>query len=120
MRGRPAVFLDVETRSFFLFGLSFNAQDTWLLFFLLAGFFFALVFATALLGRAWCGWACPQTVFLEGIFRHIERLVGGTREQRMKGIPAPSGWSSTCSTCSPPCWWPASSATSSRCRSSSR
>jgi len=87
VRGRPAVFLDVETRSFFLFGLSFNAQDTWLLFFLLAGFFFALVFATALLGRAWCGWACPQTVFLEGIFRPIERLVGGTREQRMKGIP---------------------------------
>jgi cytochrome c oxidase accessory protein FixG len=39
---------------------------------------------TALLGRAWCGWACPQTVFLEGVFRRVERLIEGSREDRLR------------------------------------
>ncbi len=77
--GHPAVFLDVERRSFFLFGATFNAQDIWLLFFAVSGFAFGLLYVTALLGRVWCGWACPQTVFIEGIFRPIERLVNGPR-----------------------------------------
>jgi cytochrome c oxidase accessory protein FixG len=42
------------------------------------------VYATALLGRAWCGWACPQTVFLEGVYRRVERLIEGPRESRLK------------------------------------
>lgn len=77
--GHPAVFLDVDRRSFYLFGATFNAQDLWLLFFLVTGFGFALVVLTALLGRVWCGWACPQTVFIEALFRPIERLVNGPR-----------------------------------------
>jgi cytochrome c oxidase accessory protein FixG len=84
LRGHPALFLDVDDRQFFLFGASFNAQDTWMLFFVLTGIGFGLVYATALAGRVWCGWACPQTVFLEGIFRPIERLVEGPREKRMR------------------------------------
>ncbi len=91
IRGNPAVFLDVETREFFLFGATFNAQDTWLLFFLLTGVGFSLVYATALAGRVWCGWACPQTVFLEGVFRRIERLVEGPREKRIRRNAGP--WS---------------------------
>ena len=47
--------------------------------FLLAGFAFGLVFVTALAGRVWCGWACPQTVFLEGVYRPIERWIEGPR-----------------------------------------
>jgi cytochrome c oxidase accessory protein FixG len=82
--GNPALFLDVEYRRFFVFGATFNAQDLWLLFFLLTGVVFGLVYSTALLGRVWCGWACPQTVFLEGLFRPIERLVNGSRTERMK------------------------------------
>ncbi|CAN5289149.1 cytochrome c oxidase accessory protein CcoG [soil metagenome] len=82
--GHPAVFLDVEHRRFHLFGGVFNSQDTPLLFFLLTGLGFTLVFVTALFGRVWCGWACPQTVFLEGVFRRLERLIEGPREQRMK------------------------------------
>jgi cytochrome c oxidase accessory protein FixG len=78
------VFLDVDSREFFLFGATFNAQDTWMLFFVLTGIGFGLVFATAVAGRVWCGWACPQTVFLEGIFRRIERLIEGPREKRMR------------------------------------
>ena len=82
--GAPAVFLDDDARRFFLFGATFNAQDTWLLFFLLSGVGFGLVYVTALLGRAWCGWACPQTVFLEGVYRRIERLIEGPREKHLR------------------------------------
>jgi cytochrome c oxidase accessory protein FixG len=68
---------------------TFNAQDIWLVFFLLTGFGFLLALATSLLGRVWCGYACPQTVFLEGMFRPIERLIEGNRDQRMRLDKAP-------------------------------
>ncbi len=84
IKGHPAVFLDIEKRQFFLFGLTYNAQDVWLLFFALSGVAFGLVYATALLGRVWCGWACPQTVFLEAIFRPIERLFNGPRNVALR------------------------------------
>lgn len=87
--GHPAVFLDVEARRFYLFGQTFNSQDIWLVFFLLTGTAFGLVYVTAVAGRVWCGWACPQTVFLEGIFRPIERLIGGPREVRMRRDAGP-------------------------------
>ena len=82
--GHPAVFVDVDTRRFFLFGATFNAQDGWLLFFPLSAFGFTLVVLTALLGRVWCGWACPQTVFLEGIYRRIERWIEGSHDERRR------------------------------------
>lgn len=87
--GRPALFLDVPARRFFLFGTAYNAQDFWLAFFLASGLLFALLFVTAVLGRVWCGWACPQTVFLEGVFRPIERLVEGPRNERMRRNAGP-------------------------------
>jgi cytochrome c oxidase accessory protein FixG len=87
--GHPAVFLDFEQRSFYLFGATFNAQDAWLVFFLLTGMGFALIVATALWGRVWCGYACPQTVFLEGLFRPIERLIEGSRSERLRRNAAP-------------------------------
>ncbi|MBX3232463.1 MAG: cytochrome c oxidase accessory protein CcoG [Labilithrix sp.] len=86
--GHPAVFLDVERRVFYLFGATFNAQDLWLAFFLLSGFGFGLLCVTALLGRAWCGWACPQTVFTEAVFRPIERLVNGPRNEALRRASA--------------------------------
>ena len=82
--GHPAVFVDIDARELYLFGATFNAQDTWLLFFLMTGLGFGLVYATALAGRVWCGWACPQTVFLEGIYRRVERWIEGPREKRMR------------------------------------
>ncbi|MBX3260490.1 MAG: cytochrome c oxidase accessory protein CcoG [Labilithrix sp.] len=88
--GHPAVFLDVDRRRFFLFGATFNAQDIWLLFFAVTGFGFGLVVLTALLGRAWCGWACPQTVFVEGVFRPIERLVNGPRNAALERAKGPT------------------------------
>jgi cytochrome c oxidase accessory protein FixG len=82
--GRPAVLLDLAARRFYLFGALFNAQDVWLIFFLLSGIGFALVAVTTVLGRVWCGYACPQTVYLEGVFRPIQRLIEGSREKRMR------------------------------------
>ncbi len=82
--GNPALFLDVQRRQFFLFGLTFNAQDGWLLFFVFSGVGLGVVLITVLIGRVWCGWACPQTVFMEGMFRRIERLVEGPRGQRIR------------------------------------
>jgi cytochrome c oxidase accessory protein FixG len=87
--GHPAVFLDLQHRAFHLFGATFNAQDFWLVFFLLSGIGFALIFVTTLFGRVWCGYACPQTVFLEGMFRRAERLIEGPRNQRLKRDQGP-------------------------------
>jgi cytochrome c oxidase accessory protein FixG len=82
--GRPLVFLDVERGQFFLLGGSFGVQDIHLLFFVLTGLGFALVVTTAVVGRAFCGFACPQTVFLEGVFRPLERLTEGPRAARLR------------------------------------
>lgn len=91
INNRPAVFLDIEHRQFALFGATFNAQDSWLIFFVITGLGFLLALVTAVAGRVWCGWACPQTVFLDGVFRRIERLIEGPREKRIRNDAAP--WS---------------------------
>lgn len=82
--GHPAVFLDVINRRFHLFGLSFAAQDLWMAFFLITGLGFSLFFVTSIFGRIWCGWACPHSVFLEQIYRPIERLIEGDATARRK------------------------------------
>ncbi|HNC24728.1 MAG TPA: cytochrome c oxidase accessory protein CcoG [Opitutaceae bacterium] len=87
--GYPAVFLDVAERRFHLFGLTLAAQDMWLLFFVITGLGFSLFFITALLGRIWCGWACPHTVFLDHVYRRIERLIDGDAVQRRQLDEAP-------------------------------
>ncbi|MEY4940159.1 MAG: hypothetical protein RIQ93_1894, partial [Verrucomicrobiota bacterium] len=89
INGYPAVFLDVADRRFHLFGITLAAQDLWLLFFLITGVGFSLFFVTALLGRIWCGWACPQTVFLDHVYRRIERWIEGDAVQRRALAAAP-------------------------------
>ena len=91
INGNPAVFLDVEHRMFHLFGLTLVAQDLWVLFFALSGLGFSLFFATSLLGRIWCGWACPYTVFLDHVYRRIERWSEGDAPARRALDQAP--WS---------------------------
>lgn len=92
INGYPAVFLDVARLRFHLFGLTLAAQDLWLLFFGFTGVGFSLFFVTALLGRIWCGWACPQTVFLEHVYRPIERLIEGDAVARRALDAAPWSW----------------------------
>lgn len=89
VNGHPAVFLDVVNRRFHLFGVTLAAQDMWLLFFFVSGLAFLLFFITAFLGRVWCGWACPQTVFLEHVFRRVERWIEGNATARKRLDAAP-------------------------------
>ena len=83
INGSPAVFMDVLQRQFHFFGLTFLVQDMWLGFFLLTGLGFGLFYITALIGRIWCGWACPQTVFLD-VARRIERWFEGDAPARRR------------------------------------
>lgn len=89
--GHPAIFIDIMNGQFHLFGITLVAQDLWLLFFVITGVGFTLFYITALFGRLWCGWACPQTVFLEHVFRRIERLIEGDAPNRRRLDAAPWG-----------------------------
>lgn len=82
--GYPAVYLDTDAMRFHFFGLTFVSHDIWLGFFLITGLGFGLFYLTSLLGRIWCGWACPQTVFLEHIYRRIERWIEGDAPKRRR------------------------------------
>ncbi|MBT7893261.1 MAG: cytochrome c oxidase accessory protein CcoG, partial [Deltaproteobacteria bacterium] len=84
INGLPVIQLNIPDRQFVLFGSIFWPQDVqYLVFiFILAGLF--LFFITALLGRVWCGWACPQTIFLEFVLRRIEYWIEGNRTDQIK------------------------------------
>ena len=82
-RGIPLVQVDLAGRRMFAFGGIWTAGDTVFLFLALLGAAFTLFLITALWGRVWCGYACPQTVFLDGWVHRIEAWIEGTRGQRM-------------------------------------
>lgn len=77
INGHQAILLDIANRRFSIFGLLFWAHDAPMLVFVFGGAFLMLGLMTALWGRVWCGWACPQTVFIEAIFRGLERQIEG-------------------------------------------
>ena len=81
--GRQAVLLDLPARKFYIFGLTLWPQDFIYLTALLVIAALSLFFFTALAGRLWCGYACPQTVWTE-TFLWIEHWVEGDRMQQMK------------------------------------
>jgi cytochrome c oxidase accessory protein FixG len=83
INGKPAVHVDLPGRAAHVFGATFTNQDFHLVFFLVTGMGFALFVLTSLLGRVWCGFLCPQTVFMEGVIRRIERWVEGPRNARI-------------------------------------
>ncbi len=93
INGYPAVFLDTAMRRFHIFGVTLAIQDMWVLFFVITGLGFTLFFITSLMGRIWCGWTCPYTVFLEHVYRRIERWIDGDATARRKLDAAP--WSGT-------------------------
>ncbi|HEU6454477.1 MAG TPA: cytochrome c oxidase accessory protein CcoG, partial [Roseateles sp.] len=85
---RPAVLFDLGARRFYVFGLVLYPQDFVYLAALLMVSAFALFLFTAVAGRLWCGYACPQTVYTE-IFMRIERLFEGDRNARIRLEKAP-------------------------------
>ena len=88
---RQAILFDLPARKFYLVGLTLWPQDFPYLALLLIIAALSLFFFTALAGRLWCGFACPQTVWTEA-FIWMEQLTEGTRSQRMKLDKAPASW----------------------------
>jgi cytochrome c oxidase accessory protein FixG len=89
--GRQAVLFDIVERKFYIFGLVFWPQDVFYLAILLIISALALFLFTAVAGRLFCGYACPQTVYTE-VFMWVEKLFEGDRMARMKLDAAP--WTS--------------------------
>ena len=81
--GHQSVLFDLPARKFYIFGLTFWPQDFIFLTLMLIIAGLSLFFVTAVAGRLWCGYACPQTVWTE-VFVWIERVVEGDRSKRMK------------------------------------
>jgi cytochrome c oxidase accessory protein FixG len=89
INGTPAMLLDIPARRFTLFGTQFWATDTLLLALTLIAIVVGIVALTALFGRVWCGWGCPQTVYMEFVFRPIENWLEGQGEAQRKFDAAP-------------------------------
>ncbi len=85
--GKPLIRLDIAAREFTIFGHTFLPTDTLLLALAMLSAFVSIVFITTVVGRAWCGWACPQTVYIEFLFRPIDRLFDGTAGKGGAGKP---------------------------------
>lgn len=82
VNGHQALLLDIPGRRFEIFGAVFLSHDTPLLFFIFALLVLTIMITTALWGRVWCGWACPQTVFIDGVYRRIEQWIEGNYIKR--------------------------------------
>ena len=83
-RGEPLIFLNFLERKFILFGNTFYPQDFHLLVLAIIALIVFIVLFTVIYGRIFCGWICPQTVFLEFLYRPIEHLIDGNPEQQQK------------------------------------
>ncbi len=88
--GRQAVLFDLGARRFYIFGLVLYPQDFIYLSGLLVISAYSLFLFTAVAGRLWCGFACPQTVYTE-IFMWVEHRFEGSRQARIKLDGAPWG-----------------------------
>jgi cytochrome c oxidase accessory protein FixG len=90
INGRPGVLLNIPEREFTFFGATFLPTDTLLLALFMGSVFVGIFLLTALFGRVWCGWACPQTVYMEFVYRPIERFwigPGSGNRGRKRNVP---------------------------------
>lgn len=82
-RGEQLFLFNILERKFVVFGVLFMPQDFYLFVLATLGFIVFVVLFTSVFGRVWCGWACPQTIFMEMIFRKIEYWIeGDAKKQR--------------------------------------
>ena len=84
VNGNPLLMLNIMERKFVIFGQVFWPQDFYLFALLLVAFFISIILFTAIWGRVWCGWLCPQTIFMEMLFRKIEYTIEGDFRQQKK------------------------------------
>lgn len=84
IKGDPLIFLNFLERKFVLFGNTFYPQDFHLLVLAIIALVVFIVLFTVIYGRIFCGWVCPQTVFLEFLYRPIEYLIDGDSNRQQK------------------------------------
>lgn len=84
INGNPVLKFNILDREFFIFGQPFYPQDFFILTIgAITGLIFITLF-TVVFGRIFCGWICPQTIFMESVFRKIEYLIEGDRNKQMR------------------------------------
>ena len=84
INGNPVLLINILDRRFFIFGQPFYLQDFFILALgAVASVIFVMLF-TVVFGRIFCGWICPQTLFMEMVFRKIEYWIEGDRNKQMK------------------------------------
>lgn len=93
VNGHPFILLNVLERKFILFGFVFGPQDFYLFVIATISLLVFIVLFTAIYGRLFCGWVCPQTVFMEMVFRKIEYWIEGDASQQRELDKAP--WTGT-------------------------
>ncbi len=84
MHGHPMLLFNILERKFIIFGMPFWPQDLNLFALLMLTFILFIIVFTVLFGRVWCGWACPQTIFMEMLFRKVEYVIEGDFNQQKK------------------------------------
>jgi len=83
VNGHPLMLFNVVERKFFVFGIPFWPQDFILFVLAFITFVVFITLFTAIFGRIWCGWACPQTIFMEMVFRKIEYWIEGDHNKQI-------------------------------------
>ncbi len=92
--GKPPLLIDIPARQLIVLGHTFLPTDTVLLALGMLSVFLSIMTVTTLAGRVWCGWGCPQTVYMEFLFRPIDRFFEGTRGHGGKPRKSLSGLAS--------------------------
>ena len=88
VNGEPFIMLNVLKRKFILFGQIFGPQDFFIFALGMITFMVFIILFTVVFGRVFCGWACPQTIFMEMVFRKIEYWIDGDfqKQQQLKAM----------------------------------
>ena len=84
INGQPFLMMNIFERKFVILGTIFWPQDFFIFALGLITFFVFIILFTVVFGRVWCGWACPQTLFMEMVFRKIEYWIEGDANQQRK------------------------------------
>ena len=91
INGKPLLMINIFQREFTVLGSTLHGVEPVLFFLVVASGLFFIAFVTSLFGRVWCGWACPQTVFIQTIFMGVESFIEGKSRKRRERDSA--GWS---------------------------
>ena len=86
---KPALLIDIINREFTFMGSTFYGVDPILFFLVIISSIFFIAFMTSLFGRVWCGWGCPQTVFISSLFLKVESFIEGSARERRALDEAP-------------------------------